>query len=136
MSADTLDAYLLILMLTAVVPVGRCLLLAVVLVLGQEKFLSQGGYAHKIILGGVLLATPVRFPKGLVGFVASVAGRAVVVGLGKAAVVDGRGAAIAEINRVRKHLSALEGGRRAVQCAPAWSAAHSRRPCPVRRDRG
>lgn len=72
-SADVLDSYFLILMLTAVVLVGRRLLLgpllATVLVLGQEKFLSLGGYADKIILGGVLIATLALFPRGLVGFV-------------------------------------------------------------------
>lgn len=72
-SADVLDAYFLILMLTAVVLVGRRLLLgpllATFLVLGQEKFLSLGGYADKIILGSVLIATLALFPKGLVGFV-------------------------------------------------------------------
>ena len=72
-SADVLDSYFLILMLTAVVLVGRRLLLgpllATVLVLGQEKFLSLGGYADKIILGSVLIATLALFPKGLIGFV-------------------------------------------------------------------
>ena len=72
-SADVLDAYFLILMLTAVVLVGRRLLLgpllATFLVLGQEKFLSLGGYADKIILGSVLIATLALFPKGLIGFV-------------------------------------------------------------------
>ena len=72
-SADVLDSYFLILMLTAVVLVGRRLLLgpllATVLVLGQEKFLSLGGYADKIILGGVLIATLALFPRGLIGFV-------------------------------------------------------------------
>ncbi|GAA4401940.1 branched-chain amino acid ABC transporter permease [Quisquiliibacterium transsilvanicum] len=72
-SADVLDAYFLILMLTAVVLVGRRLLLgpvlATLLVLGQEKFLSLGGYADKIILGSVLIATLALFPKGLIGFV-------------------------------------------------------------------
>ncbi|MEN9314103.1 MAG: hypothetical protein RIS35_496 [Pseudomonadota bacterium] len=72
-SADVLDSYFLILMLTAVVLVGRRILLgpllATMLVLGQEKFLSLGGYADKIILGGVLIATLALFPRGLVGFV-------------------------------------------------------------------
>jgi len=70
-SADILDAYFLILMLTAVILVGRRLLLgpllATALVLGQEKFLSLGGYADKIILGSVLIATLALFPRGLVG---------------------------------------------------------------------
>lgn len=72
-SADVLDSYFLILMLTAVVLVGRRILLgpllATALVLGQEKFLSLGGYADKIILGGVLIATLALFPRGLVGLV-------------------------------------------------------------------
>ena len=70
-SADILDSYFLILMLTAVVLIGRRLLLgplvATALILSQEKFLSLGGYADKIILGGVLIATLAFFPRGLVG---------------------------------------------------------------------
>ena len=72
-SADILDSYFLILMLTAVVLVGRRILLgpllATALVLVQEKFLSLGGYADKIILGAVLIAVLAFFPRGLVGFV-------------------------------------------------------------------
>ncbi|HPU53275.1 MAG TPA: branched-chain amino acid ABC transporter permease, partial [Burkholderiaceae bacterium] len=72
-SADILDSYFLILMLTAVVLIGRRLLLgpliATVMILTQEKFLSLGGYADKIILGGVLIATLAFFPRGLIGFV-------------------------------------------------------------------
>ena len=71
-SADILDSYFLILMLTAVVLIGRRLLLgpliATVMILTQEKFLSMGGYADKIILGGVLIATLAFFPRGLIGF--------------------------------------------------------------------
>ena len=59
-------------MLTAVVLIGRRLLLgpliATVMILTQEKFLSMGGYADKIILGGVLIATLAFFPRGLIGF--------------------------------------------------------------------
>jgi branched-chain amino acid transport system permease protein len=70
-SADILDSYFLILMLTAVVLVGRRVLLgpllATALVLTQEKFLSLGGYADKIVLGGVLIATLAFFPGGLIG---------------------------------------------------------------------
>jgi branched-chain amino acid transport system permease protein len=70
-SADILDAYFLILMLTAVVLVGRRVLLgpllATVLVLSQEKFMSLGGYADKIVLGSVLVATLAFFPGGLIG---------------------------------------------------------------------
>lgn len=75
-SADILDSYFLILMLTAVVLIGRRLLLgpllATVMILTQEKFLSLGGYADKIILGGVLIATLAFFPRGLVGFLAPI----------------------------------------------------------------
>ena len=39
------------------------------LVLSQEKFLSLGGYADKIILGTVLIAVLAFFPRGLVGCV-------------------------------------------------------------------
>ncbi|MEY4863511.1 MAG: hypothetical protein RLZ51_1606 [Pseudomonadota bacterium] len=70
-SADILDSYFLILMLTAVVLPGRRILLgpllATVLVLSQEKFLSLGGYADKIILGSVLIVVLAFFPKGLAG---------------------------------------------------------------------
>ena len=41
--------------------------MATALILSQEKFLSLGGYADKIILGGVLIATLAFFPRGLVG---------------------------------------------------------------------
>jgi len=70
-SADILDSYFLILMLTAVVLIGRRVLLGPVLatglVLAQEKFLSLGGYADKIVLGSVLIATLAFFPGGLIG---------------------------------------------------------------------
>ena len=70
-SADILDSYFLILMLTAVVLIGRRVLLgpllATALVLCQEKFLSLGGYADKIVLGSLLIATLAFFPGGLVG---------------------------------------------------------------------
>lgn len=73
-SADILESYFLILMLTAVVLVGRRLLLApligVTLVLLQEKFFSLGGYADKIVLGTLLIATLALFPTGLAGLAA------------------------------------------------------------------
>jgi len=69
--ADVLDAYFLILMLTAVVLVGRRLLLAplagVALILAQEKFLSFGAYVDEIILGGILIVTLSFLPRGLAG---------------------------------------------------------------------
>ena len=53
-SADVLDTYFLILMLTAVVLVGRRMLLAplagVALILLQEKFLSFGAYVDEDVV--------------------------------------------------------------------------------------
>jgi branched-chain amino acid transport system permease protein len=73
-SADILDSYFLILMLTAVVLIGRRVLLgpllATAMILAQEKFLSLGGYADKIILGGVLIIILAFFPQGLMGLFA------------------------------------------------------------------
>lgn len=77
-SADVLEAYFLILMLTAVVIVGRRLLLGpligVALILAQEKFLSFGGYVDKIILGSALILTLAFLPKGLVSLLAPLSG--------------------------------------------------------------
>lgn len=70
-SADVLESYFLILMLTAVVLVGRRQLLgplaATALVLIQEKFFSLGGYVDKIILGSVLVLILGFLPQGLAG---------------------------------------------------------------------
>ena len=70
-SADVLENYFLILMLTAVVLMGRRQLLgplaATALVLMQEKFFSLGGDVDKIVLGSVLVAILAFFPQGLVG---------------------------------------------------------------------
>ncbi|MBO9356802.1 branched-chain amino acid ABC transporter permease [Bordetella petrii] len=70
-SADILETYFLILMLTAVVLVGRRQLLgplvATALVLTQEKFFSLGGYVDKIVLGSVLVIILAFFPQGLMG---------------------------------------------------------------------
>lgn len=72
-SADILENYFLILMLTAVILVGRRQLLgpllATALVLVQEKFFSLGGYVDKIILGSVLVLVLAFFPQGLMGLV-------------------------------------------------------------------
>lgn len=72
-SADVLESYFLILMLTAVVLMGRRQLLgpllATALILVQEKFFSQGAYVDKIILGSVLVLVLGFFPQGLVGLV-------------------------------------------------------------------
>jgi branched-chain amino acid transport system permease protein len=73
-SADVLETYFLILMLTAVVVMGRRLLLGpllgVALIQVQEKFFSFGGYVDKIILGSVLILTLAFLPNGLFGVVA------------------------------------------------------------------
>ena len=70
-SADVLESYFLILMLTAVVLVGRRQLLgplaATALVLVQEKFFSLGGYVDKIVLGSLLVLILGFFPQGLSG---------------------------------------------------------------------
>lgn len=70
-SADVVDMYFLILMLTAVVLIGRRILLApligVALILCQEKFLSFGGYVDRIILGSVLIVVLSFMPRGLAG---------------------------------------------------------------------
>ena len=72
-SADVLSIYFLILMLTAVVLVGRRMLLAplagVALILLQERFLSYGAYVDRIILGGVLILVLSFLPRGLAGLV-------------------------------------------------------------------
>jgi len=73
-SADVLDPYFLILMLTAVVLVGKRMLLGpiigVALILIQERFFSMGAYVDKIILGSVLIAVLVLQPNGLQGLFA------------------------------------------------------------------
>lgn len=70
-SADLLETYFLILMLTAVVLIGRRLLLGpligIALIQIQEKFFSFGGYIDKIILGGVLILVLAYLPGGLIG---------------------------------------------------------------------
>jgi len=68
-SADVLENYFLILMLTAVILIGRRQLLgpviAVALILTQEKFFSFGGEIDKIVLGSVLVAILAFLPEGL-----------------------------------------------------------------------
>ncbi len=70
-SADVIETYFLILMLTAVVLIGRRQLLgpfaATALVLVQEKFFSLGGDVDKIVLGSVLVVILAFFPQGLAG---------------------------------------------------------------------
>lgn len=68
---DLFETYFLVLMLTAVVIVGRRLLLGpligTALILGQERFLSFGGDINAIILGGTLVIVLAFLPGGLAG---------------------------------------------------------------------
>jgi branched-chain amino acid transport system permease protein len=68
---DLFESYFLVLMLTAVVVVGKRLLLGpllgMALVLGQERFFSFGGDVDAIVLGGALVVVLAFFPGGLAG---------------------------------------------------------------------
>jgi branched-chain amino acid transport system permease protein len=68
---DLFETYFLVLMLTAVVLVGRRLLLGpllgTALILGQERFLSFGGDVDASVLGAVLVGVLAFCPGGLVG---------------------------------------------------------------------
>lgn len=70
---DVFETYFLVLMLTAVVIIGRRLLLGpllgTALVIGQERFLSFGGDINAIILGGALIVSLAFLPGGLNGLV-------------------------------------------------------------------
>ncbi len=71
---DLFESYFLVLMLTAVVVVGKRLLLGplvgMALVLGQERFFSFGGDVDAIVLGGALIIVLAFFPGGLSGALA------------------------------------------------------------------
>lgn len=77
-SSDVIDTYFLILMLTAVVLIGpRKLfgpLLAIAVILLQEKFLSFGSSIDKIILGSVLVLVLAFVPNGLAGLMTNARG--------------------------------------------------------------
>ncbi|MBP0443810.1 branched-chain amino acid ABC transporter permease [Roseomonas sp. SSH11] len=68
---DLFETYFLVLMLTAVVLVGRRRLfgplIGTALVVGQERFLSFGGDVNAIILGGALVTALALLPGGLDG---------------------------------------------------------------------
>jgi branched-chain amino acid transport system permease protein len=68
---DMFESYFLVLMLTAVVVVGRRLLLGpligTAMIIVQQTFFSIGGDGDKIVLGAVLAAILLLWPKGLVG---------------------------------------------------------------------
>lgn len=66
---DLFDTYFLVLMLTAVILIGRRQLLAplvgTALLLVQKSFFSLGAYGDKVILGAILVAALCLFPSGL-----------------------------------------------------------------------
>ncbi|HZY54589.1 MAG TPA: branched-chain amino acid ABC transporter permease [Reyranella sp.] len=68
---DMFETYFLVLMLTAIVIVGRRLLLGpligTALIIVQQTFFSIGGDGDKIVLGSVLAAILLLWPRGLVG---------------------------------------------------------------------
>ena len=68
---DMFESYFLVLMLTAIVIVGRRLLLGpligTALIIVQQTFFSIGGDGDKIVLGAVLATILLVWPKGLIG---------------------------------------------------------------------
>jgi branched-chain amino acid transport system permease protein len=68
---DLFETYFLVLMLTAVVVIGRRRLLGpligMALLMAQKSFFSLGAYNDKIVLGAVLILTLSFFPGGVVG---------------------------------------------------------------------
>jgi branched-chain amino acid transport system permease protein len=68
---DLFETYFLVLMLTAVVLIGRRLLLGpligIALLMAQKSFFSFGAYFDKIVLGAVLVLVLCVFPGGVVG---------------------------------------------------------------------
>jgi branched-chain amino acid transport system permease protein len=70
---DMFETYFLVLMLTAIVIVGRRLLLGpligAALIIVQQTFFSIGGDGDKIVLGSVLAAILLLWPRGLAGIV-------------------------------------------------------------------
>ena len=68
---DMFETYFLVMMLTAVVLVGRRILLGPLIgtgiLIAQQNLLSLGGDWNKIILGSVLAAVLIFWPTGLVG---------------------------------------------------------------------
>lgn len=68
---DMFESYFLVLMLTAIVIVGRRLLLGpligTALIIVQQTFFSIGGDGDKIVLGAALAAILLLWPKGLIG---------------------------------------------------------------------
>src|SRR4029077_17261873 len=69
---DMFESYFLVMMLTAVVLIGRRVLVGPVLgtgiLIAHQNLLSLGGDWNKIILGSVLALVLIFWPTGLVGF--------------------------------------------------------------------
>lgn len=84
---DLFETYFLVLMLTAVVLVGRRVLLGpligIAVLMLQKSFFSFGAYADKIVLGAVLVLVLCVFPGGVVSLLAAARGR--LAGRGRAA---------------------------------------------------
>ena len=70
---DLFETYFMVLMLTAVVLVGRRLLagplIGTAILMVQKSYLSFGAYFDKIVLGAALVAVLCLFPGGLAGLV-------------------------------------------------------------------
>ncbi len=68
---DMFESYFLVLMLTAIVIVGRRLLLGPLigtsLIIVQQTFFSIGGDGDKIVLGAVLAGILLLWPRGMIG---------------------------------------------------------------------
>jgi branched-chain amino acid transport system permease protein len=69
---DMFESYFLVMMLTAVVLIGRRVLvgplIGTAILIAQQNLLSLGGDWNKIILGSVLALVLIFWPTGLVGF--------------------------------------------------------------------
>jgi branched-chain amino acid transport system permease protein len=77
--ADMFESYFLVLMLTAIVIVGRRLLLGpligTALIIVQQTFFSIGGDGDKVVLGAVLAGILLLWPRGMIGLWDALAGR-------------------------------------------------------------
>ena len=112
-SADLFGTYFLILMLAAVVLVGRRVLIGpivgVAIIIGQQDFASAGGTGDQIIMGGVLAAVLLFWPRGLIGAWYALRGAA------RRAV--GKGGA-PPTNQARRHRKESESGHDLRDLAP------------------
>ena len=103
----------MILMLAAVVLVGRRVLIGpivgVAIIIGQQDFASAGGTGDQIIMGGVLAAVLLFWPRGLIGAWYALRGAA------RRAV--GKGGA-PPTNKARRHRKESESGHDLRDLAP------------------